>query len=789
MRYFPSIFLCMLIFLFSCEMSKKTTNSVTTGSQAAIEVNKASYDVVPLPKHTKLTSGEPFVLSSSVKIVYPTASEKMRKNAEFLAEYLYQLVGYKPATTTVKPADKYIELNNSLRDNNTEAYELHVDSKSIQINGASEAAVFYGIQTLRKATPQVQGNVVFPTVDIKDHPRYAYRGMMLDIARHFQPASFIKRYIDILALHNINTFHWHLTDDQGWRIEIKKYPKLTEIGSKRSETVIGKNSGKFDGTPHGGFYTQQEIKDIVQYASDRHITVIPEIDLPGHMLAAMSAYPELGCTGGPYEVEKQWGVFDDILCAGQEKTFTFLEGVLSEVITLFPSKLIHIGGDEAPKVRWEKCPRCQAKIKELGIKGDEKHGKEFYLQSYVTERVEKFLNRHGRNIIGWDEILEGKLAPNATVMSWRGIGGGIEAARLGHNVIMTPTSHLYFDYYQTTDTNKEPLGIGGYVPVKQVYSFEPEPDQLTAAQKKFILGPQANLWTEYIKTSSHVEYMTMPRIAALSEIQWLDASQKNYDNFLHRLPRLIDVYNRLGYTYASHVFDVQAVLQPDPTNGALSVNLSTIDNAPVYYTLDGSDPTVNSTAYTAPFHIKENATLQAVAIRKTGSNSRIFSQEVKVSKSSFKPVTLLTKPDLQYSYSGATMLVDGLYGDKTNYKTGRWIGFHAQDLVAFIDMQQPAQVSEASLRNYVETGEWIFDAAEIIVESSNDGKNFTSVAAEKITDKHTTHWAEVVTHTLKFSPVTARYFKVTMKPVSAMPGWHPGKGKRAYIFVDEIALN
>ena len=773
--------------LFSCNTPKTAVNT-NTEPTVANAANVALYNIVPLPKEIGNTSGAAFELNKSTVIVYPAANEKMKKNAELLAEYLHQSSGIKPQVTTIKPQNNFIDLKHALNNSNKEAYEMNVTQERIEINGASEAGNFYGIQTLRKATPTVQGNIVYPHVTIKDEPRFGYRGMMLDVGRHFQPVSFVKKYIDILALHNINTFHWHLTEDQGWRIEIKKYPKLTQIGSKRSETVIGRNTGKFDGIPHGGFYTQDEIRDVVKYAQERHITIVPEIDLPGHMLAALASYPELGCTGGPYEVEKTWGVFDDILCAGQEKTFTFLEGVLTEVIDLFPSKLIHIGGDEAPKVRWEKCPRCQAKIKELGIKGDAKHAKEFYLQSYVTERVEKFLNKHGRNIIGWDEILEGKLAPNATVMSWRGVGGGIEAAQLGHNVIMTPTSHLYFDYYQSTD-EKEPLGIGGYVPVHQVYSFEPQPEVLTAAQKKHILGPQANLWTEYIKTSSHVEYMVMPRIAALSEIQWLNPSQKNYDEFLQRLSRLVNIYNSLGYTYGTHVFDLQPQLISDAENGGLSVSLKTIDDAPVYYTLDGSEPTVNSNKYNGTFYVKENAQVKAVAIRKDGSNSRVFNETVNASKASFKPAKLLTQPAKGYEYTGASMLVDGLYGNSTNYKTGRWIGFQGNDLEVVIDMQQPTEILKATIRNCVVTGDWIMDAEEIVIESSADGKNFTKVHSEKIVEEKTTYYSDINTHNLSFNPVTARYYKVTVKTVKSMPDWHTGKGKPAYIFVDEIALN
>lgn len=760
--------------------------SCNTGSSSQAEVN---YNVVPLPGEIAITEGTPFTLSGSTKIVYPEGNEKMQRNAEFLADYLEISTGIKPAVTSALADQNAIVLSTGLNHENSEAYEITIDNQAIRINGASEAAVFYGIQTLRKSTPvEKQRTVSYSPVTINDAPRFAYRGMMLDVARHFQPAEFVKKYIDLLALHNINRFHWHLTEDQGWRIEIESYPKLTEIGSMRKETVIGKNTGKYDGTPHGGFYTKDELKEIVKYAEERYITIIPEVDLPGHMLAALAAYPELGCTGGPYEVSREWGVFDDVLCPGKEETFAFLEAVLAEVMEIFPSKYIHIGGDEAPKVRWEKCPDCQTRIRELGLKDRDGHTAEHYLQSYVTARVEKFLNDHGRSIIGWDEILEGELAPNATVMSWRGMGGGIQAAQMGHDVIMTPTTYCYFDYYQTQDTSDEPLAIGGFLPLEQVYSFEPAPNTLTDDQKMHILGPQANLWTEYIREPSHVEYMTLPRLAAMCEVQWMQPGQKNYEQFLTRLPQLLSLYEKLGYNYANHVYDVQASLTPNFDNNALDVEFSTIDNAPVFYTLDGSDPTVSSTKYEDKFSIRENAELRAVAIREGVKDSKVFKENITLSKSSFKPAQLLTTPAGSYEYSGAGMLVDGLNGNSTNYRTGRWIGFQGEDLIAVIDMLEPTEVSSLEVCNAVVTGDWIFDASEIIIESSDDNKIFAEVSALKIADEKDGHWSDISTHNLSFEPVTARYFKVTVRP-SVMPDWHPGKGNRAFIFVDEIKLN
>ena len=754
-----------------------------------IKAAEASYEIIPLPNQVTATKGGTFNLNAATTIIYPKGNELLKKNAEFLSDYLKEITGMKLKVANSGSKTNAIVLSKELKNTNNEAYKLTVTAKTITITGASEAGVFYGIQTLRKATPVGATTISYPAVIINDAPRFAYRGMHLDVARHFVSADFVKKYIDILAMHNVNKFHWHLTEDQGWRIEIKKYPRLTEIGSIRKETVIGHNTGKFDGKPHGGFYTQEQIKDIVAYAQARYITIIPEIDLPGHMLAALAAYPELGCTGGPYEVERTWGVFDDVLCAGKENTYTFLENVLTEVMALFPSKYIHIGGDESPKVRWAKCPHCQAKIKELGLKDTDKHKKEFYLQSYVTERIEKFLNKNGRSIIGWDEILEGELAPNATVMSWRGIDGGIEAAKMGHDVIMTPNDYLYFDYYQTSDTENEPMAIGGFVPLERVYNYEPLPASLTPEQKKHILGPQANIWTEYIPNSQQVEYMLLPRLAALCEVQWTQPEKKNYANFVQRLTKLIKLYDLYNLNYATHVFDIQAKLTPNPQKGTLDATLNTIDKAPVYYTLDGTEPTTQSTLYKGVLNLGQSGILKAKAFRENGKNSRTFTEKLTLSKSSLKPITLLTKPARNYEYTGAPLLNDGLTGKGTNYKTGKWIGFAGNNLEAVIDLQKPTEISQATIHCCVVTGDWILDAEEFTMEVSDDGKNFTPLAGLKTnpTDR-TEHWKGVVTHTVVFKPLQTRYVKVTVKPFSNFPQWHGADGK-PYLFVDEISID
>ena len=440
-----------------------------------------------------------------------------------------------------------------------EEYALNVNDKGVTVEASAFGGLFYGIQTLKQMLPaaiygatKAKADWVLPYVSILDAPRFDYRGIHLDACRHFWTLEETKRYIDIAAAYKVNRLHWHLTEDQGWRMEIKKYPKLTEVGAWRNGTCIGKDFDSNDGIRYGGFYTQDELREIVSYAADRNIVVIPEVDLPGHMVAALAAYPELGCTGGPYEVWTRWGVADDVLCVGKEETFTFLEDVLTEVMDIFPSEYIHIGGDECPKVRWAGCPRCQARIKELGLKAHGNISAEQELQCYVTARIQKFLNEHGRKIIGWDEILEGDLAPGATIMSWRGTEGGIQAARRGFDAIMTPNSHLYIDYYQSQERDKEPLCIGSLVTVPKVYSYEPY-EGMAEGTEDHILGVQANLWTEYIDTPEFLEYMLLPRLCALSEVQWCNPDRKDYARFDAALDHTFEMLDVMGYTYAKHV--------------------------------------------------------------------------------------------------------------------------------------------------------------------------------------------------------------------------------------------
>ena len=504
------------------------------------------------------------------------------------------------------------------------------------------------------------------------------------------------------------------------------------------------------------------------------------------MLAALAAYPEMGCTGGPYEVCPRWGVFEDVLCIGNEKSMQFLEDVMAEIIDIFPSKYIHIGGDEAPRTRWETCPKCQARIRTEKLKADKNHTAEDRLQSYCMTRIEKLLNSKGRQIIGWDEILEGDVAPNATVMSWRGSAGGIKAAQLGHDVIMTPNDYFYFDYYQSEDTRHEPFAIGGFVPFEKVYSLNPTAS-LTEEQAKHILGTQANLWTEYIPTSEQVEYMVLPRMSALAEVQWTQPEKKDFKDFTKRLARLMKFYQRDGFNYAKHVFDLKIDFTPDVTKKAVVVTLSTIDDAPIYYTLDGTEPTAASPVCDSILTIKESCTLKAVAVRPTG-NSKMLTEKIAFSKSTSKPIKANQPVNKQYEFGGVSTLVDGLKGNG-NYKTGRWIAFYKNDMDVTIDLQQPTEISSVAITTCVEKGDWVFDARSFSIEVSDDDKTFTKVASEAYPEMKETDRNGLYEHKLTFDPVKTRYVKVVATSEHSIPAWHGGKGNPGFLFVDEITLN
>lgn len=748
----------------------------------------ADFNIIPRPQQVNVSNDAPFTLSAKTVISLGTNSQDMKRNANMLASYIEQATGIRPAigkskngTAIVLTIDKTIA--------NAEGYKLDADAKQIRIAGASAAGVFYGIQTLRKSLPHVNGKaskVSIPAVHIADAPRFAYRGTHLDVSRHFVTADSVRQFIDMLALHNINRFHWHLTDDQGWRIEIKKYPLLTQIGSKRAQTVIGHNSGKYDGKPYSGFYTQKQIRDIVKYAADRYITIVPEIDLPGHMQAALAAYPDMGCTGGPYEVWQKWGVSDNVLCAGNDKTLTFIDNVLKEITQLFPSKYIHVGGDECPKTQWQKCPKCQARIKALNLEAKDGHSAEERLQSYIITHASNYLKSLGRNTIGWDEILEGGLAEGATVMSWRGESGGIAAAKQHHDVVMTPNSYLYFDYYQSLDKANEPLAIGGYLPLETVYSYEPMPKELTADEARHIIGVQANIWTEYMPTFKQMQYMALPRLAALSEVQWSQPALKDYNSFTNRLTEFTHLYDRLGYNYAKHLYNVAIHVDSDNKWREILIHMTTAGNAEIRYTLDGTEPTANSTLYTCAIVLQKSAKIRAAAFR-DGKRSSVTSQDISFNKATACPVELLQPTHKNYTYKGGATLTDGLLGDK-GFGTGRWLGFSGNDLEAVIDLKQNTDVSSVSLNTCVDKGSWIFDARYIEVSVSADGKSFTKVASKSLPALEEQTPDNIYTYELTFPQTTTRYVKVTATSEHNIPEWHGGKGKPAFLFVDEISV-
>ena len=514
-----------------------------------------TWSLIPEPSSLTFQNGS-FIFSDNTRIIVSPLNSETKISSDFLALLVKNPTGQKLVIengNNPKVGSVFMVLDPSIK--NQEGYILVVKQRGVTIRAKTAIGLFYAVQTIRQLFPvEVEKPAIIsglklslPACKINDEPRFAYRGMHLDVGRHLFPVSSILRYIDMLALHKMNTFHWHLTEDQGWRIEIRKYPRLSQVGAFRKETVAGLMKGKgpytFDGTPYGGFYTRNEVREIVDYASSKFITVIPEIEMPGHALAALASYPELSCTGGPFEVQKLWTVEEDVFCAGNEQVFNFLEDVLTEVVDLFPSKYIHIGGDECPKKRWEKCPKCQKRIKDEGLKD------ELELQGYFIRRIEKFVRSKGRNIIGWDEILEGGLAPGATVMSWRGEQGGIEAARSNHDVIMTPGKFTYFCYYQSENHENQPLALGGYVPLEIVYGYNPTPKELSAEEQKHILGLQGCLWTEMIPTPEILEYMAYPRAFAIAETGWTPNNRKNFESFLSRLEVLSKRYQVIGLNY------------------------------------------------------------------------------------------------------------------------------------------------------------------------------------------------------------------------------------------------
>ena len=557
-------------------------------------------DVIPYPAHVERTGDSLTFAGVPVIVAADAADTALAREAQDAAQWIGESLG-RPATVAAAPPAGggvvSLAIDAAFPDTSREAYRLVSDRNGVRITARGHAGVFYGVQTLRQMVTPAPDGWKLPSVTIVDRPRFAWRGLHLDVARHFFPVAVVERYIDLMARYKLNRFHWHLTDDQGWRIQIKRYPWLTQVGAYRKETMVGKHFDPYvgDGVPYGGYYTQDQIREVVRYAAERYVTVVPEIEMPGHSLAALAAYPQLACTEGPFQVDTQWGISEDIYCP-KERTFRFLEGVLTEVMQLFPSRYIHVGGDEVPKFRWQESPAAQAVMRQNGLANEED------LQSYFMKRIEQFLSSHGRRLIGWDEILQGGLPPEATVMSWRGTEGGIAAARAGHDVIMTPGDYLYFDHYQG-DSAGEPLAIGGYLPLERVYEYEPVPDSLTPEQATHILGAQGNMWTEYVSTAEHLEYMVYPRALALAEVTWSPRAARSWTNFEARLPAALAALERAGVNF--RIPTVRGLDGDSVTlDSAFTVTLSSpLPQATIHYTLDGTAPSDSSPRYTDPVRV------------------------------------------------------------------------------------------------------------------------------------------------------------------------------------------
>lgn len=658
-----------------------------------------------------------------------------------------------------------------------EKYSIYISPKGIFISSYTKQGYFLALQTLIQLFEEHREDREIPAMDIKDHPKFTWRGMHLDVCRHFFTVDEVKQYIDYLAMYKLNTFHWHLTDDQGWRIEIKKYPKLTQIGSTRKESMIGTYvDNTFDGKPYGPyFYTQEQIKEVVKYAEQRHITVVPEIEMPGHALAALSAYPELACTKGPFEAATKWGVFDDVFCP-KEETFTFLENVLDEVIQLFPSQYIHIGGDECPKTRWKESAYCQELIKKNNLKDE--HG----LQSYFIQRIEKYINKKGRKIIGWDEILEGGLAPNAAVMSWTGVNGGIEAAKSGHFAVMTPGSYCYFDHYQG-DPQSEPNAFGGFTPLDKVYSYAPIPSELNPEQSKYILGVQANLWTEYIPDFKQVQYMIFPRIMALSEVAWGTADPKDYTNFENRVIHEFKTLDKMKVNYAKSIYNIFGKVISENNGAAYQLSTSQ-DPAGIKYTLDGTDPLPDSQTYQKPVPISKSFTIKSSYFENGRLKSAVSSQQFTVSKTTGKKIVLEQQPSENYSFGGAFTLVDGIIGN-TRQLGKTWLGFNGIDVVAVIDLGEKISFTEVYFNTLENKGSWIHRAKSAQIFVSEDNKNFKMI---KEIDKDGIQNSKGNIR-LNVGIQNYRYIKIRIENAGIIPAGNPGADSKAWLFVDEIGVN
>lgn len=766
-----------ILFLFICPL-------------LAVACNKrvvADYNVIPQVQNLSVKDGDVYVFDSSRKLVYD--NQDSRRSLELFAQDLEELVGIRPsvAAGTSEDAKDNVYFTLGLQDGRKEAYSINVSSDGILVRAVSPEGIYRATRTLLKSVgTEKTSSVEFPSAEVSDWPRFGYRGLMLDVSRHFSDVEMVKRTIDMLALHQLNIFHWHLTDDQGWRIEIKSHPELTEVGAWRDDTVVGRYLGgtdyPTDGKRHGGFYTQEQIREIVAYAKERYIEIIPEIDLPGHTSAVLAAYPQLGCEDKEYKVANRWGVIRDVLCAGNPASLDLFKDIMDEVCELFPGKYIHLGGDECVKDRWKACPKCQKKIRELGLKDGSRYSKEDYLQSWFMGEVASYVQSKGKRVIGWDEILEGVPMDDSVIMSWRGTEGGITAARMGHDVVMTPTSDMYFDQSQTLASQLEEIPVGGFINVMKVYSYEPLPASLTPEQQKHILGCQANVWCEYMPEERIRQYQMLPRLAALSEVQWTMPKRKNYKDFLKRLPKMLSIYDHYGYNYAKHIFDVACSYSVNVEKGSLEVSLSTLGNDPIYYTLDGTSPqTKKARLYDdTPIVISSPSELKVSVLRNGKFTKEETLFKLDCNKATFKKVNISTTLNIMQAHLPHEILTDGIIGS-LRCDDYRWMSCTGR-MSLILDLGKSESFSRIGWVALNSKSENILVPQNVKIQISEDGKQYCTILdIEKNHEIKAEQSVERISE--EVGAQTARYIKMDFDSYK-----YPDKTSPSWVFLSELIV-
>ena len=766
-----------ILFLFICPL-------------LAVACNKrvvADYNVIPQVQNLSVKDGDVYVFDSSRKLVYD--NQDSRRSLELFAQDLEELVGIRPsvAAGTSEDAKGNVYFTLGLQDGRKEAYSINVSSDGILVRAVAPEGIYRATRTLLKSVgTEKTSSVEFPSAEVSDLPRFGYSGLMLDVSRHFSDVEMVKRTIDMLALHQLNIFHWHLTDDQGWRIEIKSHPELTEVGAWRDDTVVGRYLGgtdyPTDGKRHGGFYTQEQIREIVAYAKERYIEIIPEIDLPGHTSAVLAAYPQLGCEDKEYKVANRWGVIRDVLCAGNPASLDLFKDIMDEVCDLFPGKYIHLGGDECVKDRWKACPKCQKKIRELGLKDVGRYSKEDYLQSWFMGEVASFVQSKGKRVIGWDEILEGVPMDDSVIMSWRGTEGGIAAARMGHDVVMTPTSDMYFDQSQTLASQLEEIPVGGFINVMKVYSYEPLPASLTPEQQKHILGCQANVWCEYMPEERIRQYQILPRLAALSEVQWTMPERKNYKDFLKRLPKMLSIYDHYGYNYAKHIFDVACSYSVNVEKGSLEVSLSTLGNDPIYYTLDGTSPqTKKAMLYDdTPIVISSPSELKVSALRNGKFTKEETLFKLDCNKATFKKVNISTTLNIMQAHLPHEILTDGIIGS-LRCDDYRWMSCTGR-MSLVLDLGKSESFSRIGWVALNSKSENILVPQNVKIQISEDGKQYCTILdIEKNHEIKAEQSVERISE--EVGAQTARYIKMDFDSYK-----YPDKTSPSWVFLSELIV-